>query len=96
MDSSKRRPWIRKPQGAPLTQIRGLEVPGMEFWEHPPLAGRTPHADPWPRSARNGVLGASAIVCYLVGAPHFPAPKMARAAPPGGTRGPGDGPATAG
>ena len=26
---------IRESQGAPLTQILGLEMPGMEFWEHP-------------------------------------------------------------
>ena len=32
---------IRDSQGAPLTQILGLGVPEIEFWEHPHLAGRT-------------------------------------------------------
>ena len=62
--ASKCQEWssgsIRKSQGAPLTQILVLEVLEMELWEHSQDTGRTPRADPWPRSSRNGVRGASA------------------------------------
>ena len=45
---------------APLTHILGLEPPKMVFWEDLRISGRTPHADPRPRTSKNGVLGTSA------------------------------------